>query len=104
MAFDVNNIVCVKQLLNSSINDVNFDFDYIKKLLDKTVEDCNLLYTQVCYLIKLFLLHDYEINKNKFNDYIFNEKFINNCFKLIKTNASHLRFRILIYLYSLIKL
>ena len=31
------------------------------------------------------LLHDYEINKNKFNDYTFNEKFINNCFRLIKT-------------------
>ena len=84
MAFDVDNIICVKQLLNNSINDVNFD--YIKKLLNKTVEDCNLLYTQVCYLIKLFLLHDYEINKNKFNDYTFNEKFINNCFRLIKTD------------------
>ncbi len=70
MAFDVDNIICVKQLLNNSINDVNFD--YIKKLLNKTVEDCNLLYTQVCYLIKLFLLHDYEINKNKFHDYTFN--------------------------------
>ena len=77
-------IISVKQLLNNSINEIHFN--YIHNLLNKTVEDCNLLFTQVCYLIKLFLLHDYENNKGEYNDYIFNELFIRNCFKLIKTS------------------
>ena len=85
MSSDVDNIISIKQLLNNSIID-NDNFDYIKSILIKNVEDCNLLYTQVCYLIKLFLLNDFETNKNKpYNDYNFNELFIRKCFKLIKT-------------------
>ena len=86
MASDVNNIITVKQLLNNSIID-NDNFDYIKSVLIKNVEDCNLLYTQICYLIKLFLLNDYETNKNEPSlwDYNFNELFVRKCFKLIKT-------------------
>ena len=86
MASDVDNIITVKQLLNNSIIS-NDNFDYIKGVLIKNVEDCNLLYTQVCYLIKLFLLNDYEINKNESTlwNYNFNELFIRKCFKLIKT-------------------
>ena len=68
MESDVSNILTIKQLLNKSIN--NDYFDYIKQLLNKTIEDCNLLYTQVCYLIKLFLLYDYEKNKGLYNHYI----------------------------------
>ena len=83
MESDIDNIITIKQLLNNSISNVHFD--YIKQLLNKTIQDCNLLYTQVCYLIKLFLLFDYENNKELHNDYIFNELFIRNCFKLIKT-------------------
>jgi len=90
MVFDVDNIITIKQLLNNSIIG-NDNFDYIKNTLIKNVEDCNLLYTQVCYLIKLFLLHDFETNKNKpFNDYDFNELFIRKCFKLIKTGELNL--------------
>ena len=90
MASDVDNIITIKQLLNNSIIG-NDNFDYIKNTLIKNVEDCNLLYTQVCYLIKLFLLHDFETNKNKpFNDYDFNELFIRKCFKLIKTGELNL--------------
>jgi hypothetical protein len=85
MASDVDNIITIKQLLINSIID-NENFDYIKNVLIKNIEDCNLLYTQVCYLIKLFLLSDSETNKNKpFNDYKFDELFIRKCFKLIKT-------------------
>jgi hypothetical protein len=80
----IKDIISVKQLLNNSINEIHFD--YIRNLLNKTVEDCNLLFTQVCYLIKLFLSYDYENNKGVYNDYIFNELFIRNCFKLIKTS------------------
>lgn len=84
MASDVDNIITIKQLLNNSINEKNFK--YIKNILIKNVEDCNLLYTQVCYLIKLFLLKDYEVNiNNPFNDYKFDELFIRKCFKLVKT-------------------
>jgi len=83
MAFDVDNIITIKQLLNNSISNINFD--YIKQVIIKNVNDCNLLYTQVCYLIKLFLLNDYEKNGNKYNDYMFDELFIRKCFKLIKT-------------------
>lgn len=84
MENDLNEIVAIKQLLSESINLKHCD--YIKKIIDKNVEDCNLLYTQVCYLIKLFLLNDYESN-NKYNDYKFDEKFIRHCFKLIRTNG-----------------
>jgi hypothetical protein len=83
MASDVNDIITVKQLLNNSIVDIHNN--YIKNILGKTIKDCNLLYTQVCYLIKLFLLYDYETNKGIYNDYVFNELFIRNCFKLVKT-------------------
>jgi len=82
MESDVNDIKTIKQLLNNSIQETHFN--YIKDIIDKNVKDCNLLYTQVCYLIKLFLLYDYE-NNNKYNDYKFDELFIRNCFKLIKT-------------------
>ena len=78
---DVNDIIAIKQILSESINKDNYN--YIKSLIDKNVTDCNLLYTQVCYLIKLFLLNDYE-NNNLNNDYDFNEYFIRFCFKLIK--------------------
>ena len=82
-----DDIICIKQLLVSSIkNDSNDNFNYIFNLIHKNVNDCNLLYTQVCYLIKLFLLYDYETNKNKFNDYKFDELFIRKCFKLIKND------------------
>ena len=83
MASNVDKIISIKQLLVNSIK--NDNFDYIYKLINKNVNDCNLLYTQVCYLIKLFLLYDFEINKNKYNDYKFDELFIRKCFKLIKT-------------------
>jgi hypothetical protein len=73
-------------LENSIKNNSNDNFNYIYNLINKVVDDCNLLYTQVCYLIKLFLLYDYETNKNKFNDYKFDELFIRKCFKLIKNN------------------
>ena len=84
MESDVLDTITIKQLLNNSIIN-NENFDYIKQMINKNVEDCNLLYTQVCYLIKLFLLYDYENNKNLHNDYIFNEIFVRKCFKLIKT-------------------
>ena len=77
-------IITIKQLLNNSIVD-NINFNYVKEMIEKNVKDCNLLYTQVCYLIKLFLLYDYENNKGLYDDYIFNEIFIRKCFKLIKT-------------------
>ena len=83
-----NDIKTIKQLLNNSIKESHFD--YIKQIIDKNVKDCNLLYTQVCYLIKLFLLHDFEINNQKYNDYKFDELFIRNCFKLIKTGQINL--------------
>ena len=83
MASDVNNITTIKQLLNNSINEKHYD--YISKVLEKNVNDCNLLYTQVCYLIKLFLLNDYENKLIKYNDYKFDEHFIRKCFILIKT-------------------
>jgi len=79
-----NNIIAIKQLLSESIEHTNYD--YIKNLINKNVKDCNLLYTQVCYLIKLFLLNDYE-NNNTNNDYEFDEQFIRYCFRLIKNNG-----------------
>ena len=87
MAFDVdNNIITIKQLLSNSLQNENYD--YIKQVIDKNVKDCNLLYTQVCYLIKLFILYDYEKNNGKYNDYKFNEFVIRKCFRLIKNNES----------------
>ena len=85
MENDIENIISVKQLLSNSIN-LKY-YDYIMSLINKNVKDCNLLYTQVCYLIKLFLLYDYE-NDNTHNDYKFDENFIRFCFRLIKTNGS----------------
>lgn len=84
MASDVDDIITIKQLLNNSLKDEHNV--YIKQVIDKNVKDCNLLYTQVCYLIKLFVLHDYENNEGKYNDYKFNEIMIRKCFKLIKTS------------------
>ncbi len=90
MNFDVNNdIISIKQKLDISINQ-NY-FDYIKQIINKNVEDCNLLYTQVCYLIKLFLLYDYETNKGLYNDYEFDEMFIRKCFGLVKNGKINKR-------------
>ena len=90
MASDVdNNIISIKQKLNNSINHTYFD--YIKQLINKNVEDCNLLYTQVCYLVKLFLLNDYESNNGSYNDYKFDELFIRKCFGLIKNGKINKR-------------
>jgi len=77
-----NNIISIKQLVNDSLNIDHFI--YIKNKIDKNVKDCNFLYTQVCYLIKLFLLYDFEINHNY--EYKFNELFIRFCFRLIQNN------------------
>jgi len=78
-----SDIVSIKQRFFDSINHKHFK--YIKDLIDKNVKDCNFLYTQVCYLIKLFLLNDYE-NDHSYNDYKFDEHFIRFCFKLIRKN------------------
>ena len=66
----------------------NENYNYIEQVINKNVKDCNLLYTQVCYLIKLFILYDYDKNNGKYNDYKFNELVIRKCFKLIKNNES----------------
>ena len=79
-----NNIFVIKQLLKDSINTEYFT--YIKNKNDKNVKDCNLLYTQVCYLIKLFLLSDFESNSKKNYKYKFDEIFIRFCFRLIQNN------------------
>ena len=81
-----NNVIAIKQKLKESIN-IKF-YDYIKKKLNKNVKDCNLLYTQVCYLIKLFILYEYEQDINI--DYDFNELFIRFCFKLIKNGNTYI--------------
>ena len=82
MENDIEQIITIKQILNKSINENNFN--YIHDIINKNVKDCNLLYTQVCYLIKLFLLYDYENNLlHPHNDYVFDESFISKCFKLI---------------------
>jgi hypothetical protein len=86
MNYDVENIIVIKQLLSKSIQ--NTHYDYINELINKNVSDCNLLYTQVCYLIKLFLLYDYEDNPNQKSNYIFDENFIRFCFRLIKNSNS----------------
>jgi hypothetical protein len=55
MAFDVDNdIITIKQLLSNSLRNENYN--YIEQEINKNVKDCNLLYTQVCYLIKLFII------------------------------------------------
>ena len=91
MSFDVdiisnlnNDVIAIKQKINKSIDIKNYN--YIKGLIDKTVKDSNYFYTQVCYLIKLFLLFESKEN-NFYNDYVFNEKFIIYCFRLIRTNG-----------------
>ena len=79
-----NNIISIKQLVNESLNIEHFT--YIKNKIDKNIKDCNFLYTQVCYLIKLFLLYDVENNQNNKYEYKFNELFIRFCFRLIQNN------------------
>ena len=76
-----NDIIAIKQKIKDSIN-INF-YDYIKNKIIKNVKDCNFLYTQVCYLIKLFLLYEFE--KNIDINYDLNELFIRFCFKLLKS-------------------
>ena len=76
-----NDIIAIKQKIKDSIN-INF-YDYIKNKIIKNVKDCNFLYTQVCYLIKLFLLYEFE--KNIDINYDLNEIFIRFCFKLLKS-------------------
>ena len=75
-----NSVISIKQKIRDSIN-IDF-YDYIRKKINKNVEDCNLLYTQVCYLIKLFLLYEFENDINI--NYDLNEIFIRFCFKLIR--------------------
>ena len=88
MNFDVDNksnsVISIKQLLNDSLKLNNFT--YFKNKISKNVKDCSLLYTQVCYLIKLFLLYDYELNPNSSYNYKFDELFIRFCFRLIQNN------------------
>jgi len=79
-----NNIISIKQFVNDSLNIEHFT--YIKNKIDKNIKDCNFLYTQVCYLIKLFLLYDVEYNQNNKYEYKFNELFIRFCFRLIQNN------------------
>ena len=75
-------IISIKQLLSESIN-IKY-YDYINKLLLKNVKNNNLLFTFVCYLLKLFMLDDYENNTNKNYGYYFDESFIIFCFRLIR--------------------
>jgi len=86
---DNKKIISVKQLLSSSINQSNYN--YIHTMLVKNVKDMNYLYTQVAFLIKLFLLDCLE-NKNIVSEnliYNFDKDFVLNCFKLIsKKNKS----------------
>jgi len=90
MNFDIddNNVISIKQKLKDSLN--NQFLTYLTNKIKKNVKDCNLLYTQVCYLVKLFLIYDYEQNINNNNEYDFNELFIRFCFKVIKNNSSEL--------------
>ena len=75
-----NDIIAIKQKIKDCIN-IDF-YDYIKNKIIKNVKDCNFLYTQVCYLIKLFLLYEYE--QNIIIDYDLNENFIRFCFQLLR--------------------
>jgi len=90
MNFDVDNdVIAIRQKIKDSLNN-NF-YKYLNGKIKKNVKDCNYLYTQVCYLIKLFLLHEFEQNINyDLINYDFNELFIRFCFKLIKNNSSDL--------------
>ena len=74
-------IISIKEKLNPCLKQEHSE--YIQNILYKNVKDCNLIYTQVCYLIKLFLLHEYENNNNKISIH-FNNSFIIFCFNLIK--------------------
>ena len=78
---NIEPVITVKSLLVDSINKKHFD--YIKKTIDNNVSVSNLLYTQVCFFIKLFLLNDFE-NYKIHNDYQFDKLFIEYCFNLIK--------------------
>ncbi len=85
MNYDVDNtknVIAIKQKLKDSLNN-NF-FKYLNNKIKKNVDDCNYLYTQVCYLIKLFLLYEFEQNIDI--NYNLDELFIRFCFKLIKNN------------------
>jgi len=84
MDFDVhinNDIISIKEQLKPCLNPEYSE--YIENILYKNIKDCNLLYTQVCYLIKLFVLYEFENNNNKIN-IEFNNNFIIFCFNLIK--------------------
>ena len=48
-----NNIIAIKQLLSESIEHTNYD--YIKNLINKNIKDCNLLYTQIYYILKFVI-------------------------------------------------
>ena len=79
MNYDVDNtknVIAIKQKLKDSLNN-NF-FKYLNNKIKKNVDDCNYLYTQVCYLIKLFLLYEFEQNIDI--NYELDELFIRFCF------------------------
>jgi len=85
MEENTDDVISIKQKIKDSLN--NDFYHYLQPKIEKNVKDCNYLYTKVCYLIKLFLLYEFEnnINYNSVN-YDFNELFIRFCFKLIKKN------------------
>lgn len=74
----MDEIFTVKQLLSESI--VENDYDYINGKINKTVKNCNNMYTQVCMMIKLFILYCDKHYSDKNIYYNFNELFIRNCF------------------------
>ena len=78
----IDNVVSIKRKLSCCIkNDKNGE--YIKTKLCTTVEKCDFLYFQTCNFIKLFLLYDYENNKNIDQLYNFDKSAIKHCFNLI---------------------
>lgn len=79
-----NNVISIKQKLKDSLNPTYST--YIESIINKNIKDCNLLYTQVCYFIKLFILYEFEENNSI--SYEINEKFIIFCFNLIKKVSS----------------
>jgi hypothetical protein len=85
MEDNTDDVISIKQKIKDSLN--NDFYHYLQPKIEKNIKDCNYLYTKVCYLIKLFLLYEFEnnINYNSVN-YDFNELFIRFCFKLIKKN------------------
>jgi len=82
---DYKDLFSIKDKLSTSINKKYYE--YISKTLNKKIKDINFLYTQVCYMIKLFFLDTIENNTTPKNIiYDFNESFIGYCFKIIRTN------------------